>query len=169
MSEVSHQLHRETEAAKALRANLADIIGNDEQCAADMIEAETDLNEAIDAAVRMLIDDLAAMNGLNEMIDLLVARKDRIEGRIGHYRTALATAMEQAGRKNVEHPAVTLSLRPSPPAVRVTDEAAVPSKFWEASAPRLNKRALLAALKDRETVPGACLNNPGFSLTLRWD
>ena len=168
MSTAGHSLHRETEAARALRANLADIIGSDEDFAAEVIESETSLNEAIDAAVRLLVDDVAAMKGLNEMIDLLKARKDRIEARVGNYRAALAVAMEQAGRKKVEHPAVTLSMRATNRAVVVLDEAAVPSKFWKAAEPRLDKTAVSAALKAGEKVAGCELSNGGQALTLTW-
>ena len=168
MNSPAHDLHRETAAAKTLRANLCDIIECDEKTAAIAIEGETNLLEAIDAAVKMLVDDVAAMKGLNEMIDGLKARKDRIEARIGHYRTALAAAMEQAGKKKVEHPAVTLSLRATGASVIVTDEALIPAKFFIASDPKLSKKALGEALKAKETVPGATLSNGGTSLTLTW-
>ncbi len=169
MKDAGHNLYRETEAAKVLLAQLADIIGDDDEAKADLVEGETSLNEAIDAAVQKLVDDVAAMKGLNEMIDLLKARKDRLEARIGNFRTALATALEQAGRKKIEHAAVTISLRAVPASVAVTDEAAIPSRFWKPSEPKLDKRALLDALKANEEVPGASLSNGGTTLALKWD
>ena len=168
MSYAVHDLQREVEAAKALRANLCDLIECDEETAVIAIEGETNLNEAIDAAVKMLVDDVAAMKGLNEMIDLLSARKDRIEARIGNMRTALLAALEQAGRKKVEHPAVTLSVRPTQPSVVIVDEALIPSKFFVASDPKLSKKAVSEALKAKEEVPGATLSNGGSSLMLSW-
>jgi hypothetical protein len=168
MTDAAHNLYRETQAAKALRANLADVIGDDERFAADAVEGETNLNEAIEMAVQQIVDDMASIKGLNDYIEKFTARKERLQERVANMRTALTVAMEQAGRKKIEHPAVTLSLRASAPSVVVTDEAAIPSRFWAPSEPRLDKRALLAALKEKETVPGAMLSNGGLSLTLTW-
>jgi Siphovirus Gp157 len=168
MTDAAHHLYRETQAAKTLRANLADVIGSDEPFAAEIVEAETNLNEAIELAVQQIADDMASIKGLTDYIEKFTARRERLRERIDNMRTALAVAMEQAGRKRIEHPAVTMSLRPAAPSVTVTDEAAIPSRFWVSPEPRLNKRALLAALKDKETVPGAALSNGGSCLTLTW-
>ena len=168
MSTEGHDLHRETQAARTLLAQLADIIGDDAEAAADAVEGETSLNEAIDAAVQRLVDDMAAIHGLNDYITKLTSRKDRLMARMANYRTALAVAMEQAGRKKIEHPAVTLSLRAVAPSATVTDEAAIPSRFWKPSDPKMDKRALLEALKAKELVPGAVLSNGGQTLALKW-
>jgi hypothetical protein len=168
MSDIGHKLHRETEAAKALRANLADIIGDDEQCAADMVEAETNLPEAIDAAVRMLVEDKISLAGLESMISILDSRRQRIESRMGNTKTALMAALEQSGKKSFDHPAVKLSIRPTPPCVIVTDEAMIRGPYWRPSDPKLDKRAVLAALKAGETVEGATLSNGGTCIALSW-
>lgn len=168
MSEAGHNLHREIEAARALLANMADIIGDDVEFARDVVEGQTSLNEAIDQAVWLLAADVAHIKGLNEYIDKMTARKERLQARVENTRIALAAAMEQAGKKKLEHPAVTLSLRPTPPSVVLTDEALIPAKFWVASDPKLSKKAVGDALKAKETVPGATLSNGGVSLTLTW-
>lgn len=168
MTDVSHTLYRESEAAKVLLAQIADIIGDDEEAKADAVEGETNLLEAIDLAVQQLVDDLAAIKGINDYIEKMTARKERLQNRVAHFRTALAAAMEQAGRKKIEHPAVTLSLRAVAASVAVSDEAAIPSEFWVTGAPKLDKRALLAALKDKRQVAGACLSNGSVTLALTW-
>jgi hypothetical protein len=168
MSDSSHELYKETQAAKALLANLKDIIGEDAEFAADIVDGETNLNEAIDAAVRQLIDDNAASRGLGLMITDLEARRQRIDRRIANFRTAIACAMEQAGRKKIEHHAVTLTLKAVAPSVTVTDEALIPSKYFLAQDPKLSKKAVLEALKAKEEVPGATLNNGGSTLQARF-
>jgi Gp157 protein len=168
MTDAAHALHRETEAAKALRANLANVIGDDEAFAADAVEGETNLNEAIEIAVRQIVDDMAHIKGLNDYIEKFAARKERLQERVANMRTMLAVAMEQAGRKKIEHPVVTLSMRATPQSAIVTDEAQIPSKFFKPAEPKLDKRELLAALKAKEQVPGATLSNGGTSLTLTW-
>lgn len=168
MSDVSQKLYRETEAAKALRANLADILGDDEQCATDMIEAETSLNEAIELAVNMLVEDKIALAGLENIISIMDARRFRIESRMKLTKTAIMAALEQAGKKKHEHPAVTLSVKPTQPSVVVTDEALIPAKFWVAGDPKLSKKAVAVALKATEEVPGATMSNGGTTLQTSW-
>jgi hypothetical protein len=51
--------------------------------------------------------------------------------------------------------------------VEVIDEAAIPARFWVASDPKLDKRALGDALKAGDTVEGAALVTPAPSLTIR--
>jgi hypothetical protein len=165
---ITHTLHQETEAARTLLANLADVIGDDDDMKRDIVEGETDLLEAIDQAVWMLAADMAHIKGLNDYIDKFTARKERLQQRVEHMRAALAVAMEQAGRKKIEHQAVTLSLRPTAPSVQVIDEASIPSKFWKPSEPKLDKVAVKEALKAKENVPGATMSNGGISLTLSW-
>jgi hypothetical protein len=165
---VGHTLYRETEAAKTLRAQLADIIAGDDEFAGDVVEAETNLNEAIEAAVQMLADDMAAIKGINDYIEKFTVRKERIKQRIEHMRTALGVALEQAGKKRFDHPAVTLSLRAVAPAVVVNEEGDIPAVYWEPQPPKLNKRALLKALKEHDKIPGATLSNGGTSLALKW-
>jgi hypothetical protein len=165
---VGHTLYRETEAAKTLRAQLADILGGDEDLAVSMVEGETDLNEAIDLAVAELAHSMAHIKGLNEYIDTFQKRKERLQHRMENLRTMLSVAMEQAGRTKIEQPAVTLSLRAVPPSVTVTSEADIPSAYWTSQPPKLDKRTLLADLKDKKPVPGAELSNGGTSLALKW-
>jgi hypothetical protein len=168
MSDIGHTLHRESEAARILLAQIADIIGDDEEAKADAVEGETNLLEAIDLAVQQLVDDMAAIKGLNDYIEKMTARKERLLNRVAHFRTALAAAMEQAGRKKIDHPAVTLSLRAVAPSVAVSDEESIPSKFWKPAAPKLDRKAVLDALKAKEAVPGASLSNGGQTLALTW-
>lgn len=172
MSQAGHDLYREMEAAKILLAQIADIIGDDEEAKADVVEGETNLVEAIDLAVQQLVDDMAAIKGLNDYIDRLVNRKERLQDRVANFRAALAVAMEQAGKKKIDHPAVTLSLRAVPASVTVLEEAAIPSKFFkkpEPPAPKLDKRAVLEALKAKHDVPGCVLSNGGQTLAMRWE
>lgn len=172
MTTAGHDLFRETEAARVLLAQLADIIGDDEEAKADVVEGQTSLVEAIDLAVQQLVDDMAAIKGLNDYIDRLVNRKERLQDRVANYRAALAVAMEQAGKKKIDHPAVTLSLRAVPASVTVLEESDIPPKFFkvpEMPAPKLDKRAVLEELKAKKHVPGCVLSNGGVTLALRFD
>jgi hypothetical protein len=168
MMDVTHQLFKETAAAKTLRAQLADILEGDEELGACTVEGETNLYEAINAAVSRLLDDLTAIEGIEVYQANLARRRERLKQRVANMKTALAVALEQAGRKKYEHEAVTMSLRSVPPSVQVTDEAAIPSSYWKAAEPRLDKAAVLAALKAKQTVPGTVLSNGGTTIAFSW-
>ncbi len=169
MTETSaaHELHRQTEAAKALRANLKDIIGDDESLAADLVEGETDIHEAIQAAIALVTQDELHAKAISDHIQALETRKHRLTERAKVTRTAIAAAMDQAGKKKLETPLGTVSVRAVPPSVQITEEAEIPTEFWKQPEPSLDKKALLSALKDKKTIPGATLSNGGQTIAIK--
>jgi Siphovirus Gp157 len=101
--------------------------------------------------------------------------------------------MAVAEQQKLRRPTATLTLRKLPPDVVVTSEADIPSEFFVPQPPpppKLDKAALKEALQKREKkvefaasledaeereralaslppIPGAMLNNGGFSLQIR--
>lgn len=163
---VIRDLHVESEAARSLLLNLRDILSDDEDASADAIEGETNLLEAIDGALARLLDLEDHAEAIKARIDDLKARKARFDQQSEMIRAALSTAIGMAGLKKVERPEATLSLRAVAPSVVVIEEADIPSEFFEPQPPKLDKRALLAALKEKRQVPGAELSNGGESLSV---
>jgi hypothetical protein len=165
----TRDLQREIEAANNLREQLAAI--GDEELTRDMIEGETSLIEMVDAMVKQDGEDAAHVASIKKYSDDLSNRQKRIEDRIEVRRGLLAKAMEIAGRDKIETATGTISLGANPVSAIVTDEAAIPSEFFEQPPPRLNKRALLAALKEKRAtggeIPGATLSNGGCRVTIR--
>ena len=166
-----HALHRQIEAARILLANFKDILGDDEQAIADTVEGETDLVEAIQRGVTRLSEVEAMITGLSSRMEKLKARCDRLSKQAEHLRTSIQTAMEVSGRKTVETELATLSRSRTPPKVVVTKEEDIPATYWVRGEPRLDKKALLAALKalpQNQKIPGAELSNGGETLTISW-
>lgn len=167
MTSPTHNLHVETEAAKALRSNLKDIIGDDEAFAADVIEGQTNIHEAIEAAIALVTQDETHAKAIGDHIQALESRKHRLAERAKMTRTAIAAAMDQAGKKKIETPLGTVSVRAVPPSVQVIEEAEIPTEFWKSPEPRLDKKALAAALKDKRIIPGASLSNGGQTISIK--
>lgn len=163
---IARRLDIEAEAAKALLANLRDVLAGDDDLAADMIEGETGLMEAADAALARIQELAAFEDAIKAQIDDLKARKDRFANQADMIRAALASAMGMADLKKLERPAGTISLRAVPPSAVVLNEAEIPADFWVRQDPKLDKRALLAALKDGP-VAGATLSNGGVTISVR--
>ena len=166
MSE-ARTLTKETEAAKALIANMADVIGDDAELLSDTIEGETSLFEAISRAVNRINELGTLIASLGEYEKSMSARKSRLKQQADVLRTSVAVAMSVAGHKTMELPMATISRKHVPPGISITDEADIPPKFWIAGNPRLDRKALLEALRDGKSVAGAQLGNGGETLAIR--
>lgn len=167
MTSFDHALHREIEAADVLRQTLREIAGDDDDAIRDTIEGATSLREMIAMVAADIVTDGGLVRGLTEVIKAMGERRDRIEKRIAMRRVAVMTGMESAGIKTLETPAGTLTIKAVPPSALILDEAAVPSEFWIPQDPKIDKKAILAALKAGDGVLGAQLSNGGTTLQMR--
>lgn len=167
MSDVQNKLHLEIKAAEVFKATLQDIAGDDVDLIRDMIEGETNLRPLIERADKQMCFDAALVDGVAFAIKTLGERKSRIEKRIEMTRAACLTAMEISEIKSLETPTGTLTCKAIPPSATITDEAAIPARFWEQQDPKIDKRAVLDALKAKEEIPGAELSNGGITLQIR--
>lgn len=162
------KLHLEMEAAQRLKEKLIATYGADSDLLRDMVEAETSLHEAIGRASL----ELAAVEGEKEGVEIAIAKLkarltrhcERAEG----IREAIQAAMETAELTSLKTPAATLSIRPSPPSVEITDQAALPAIFLKQPPPTVDKKAISAALKSGEAIPGAVLSNQPPALSVRF-
>lgn len=167
MGNEDHKLHREIRAAAALKDALKATIGEDDETLRDMIEGETQLHEMIERVVLSIDEDGMLVTGLKSRIVELIERQKRIEDRISSKRAMIEQAMVIGEVQKLERPCFTLSLRSTPAKSNIEDESAIPSKFWTPQAPKLDRSAVLAALKDGEIVPGVTLSNGGIAVQIR--
>lgn len=163
----TYQIDREAEAAKSLRESLAKLAEGDEELMLDMIEGETSLVECIDALLLRGAADRSLVVGIEAVSSDLQTRKARVEKRIAFDRALIEQAMVIAEIPKLERPAATLSLANRQASLRVENEADIPAEFWIAGAPKLDRKALSAALKEGRAVTGAALSNAAPSLTVR--
>ena len=159
-----YRLNKQMEAAHALREALGT---DDDDLLRDSIEGETDLHEMITTTVLSMDEDTILADGLKGHLDALNQRHQRVRKRIETKRAAIEQAMVIGELTSLELPTMTVSVKRRPPGLQITDEAAIPAEFWKPKDPALDKRSLLAALKDEKTVPGAQLDNGGVSLQMR--
>jgi len=159
---------REALAAKALRESIAALnAGDDEDLVLDTIEGETGLFEAIDALLARLIADKGLISGLAGAYAELAARQARFERRVETTRALIEQALSIAEIVKLERPAATLSMTQRGPKLEVATEAEIPARFWKASDPKLDRKALTDALKAGEDIAGAYLSNAAPTLAIR--
>ncbi|MDX0354276.1 hypothetical protein GOC51_03520 [Sinorhizobium meliloti] len=172
MPDLEHNIHRQTEAAKSLLSSLRDQgVDDDAELVADAIEGETNLVEAIEAALAQIDECDVLVTGLKAKEAEFEARRKTVEKRAERIRTLIEQAMLATDQLSMKLPTATLSLTKRAAALIVTDEADIPAKYWVEQprpAPKLDKKALTADLREaKAAIPGATLDNGSFSLTVR--
>lgn len=164
--QAGHELYRQTEAARVLIANWRDVLGEDAQATADMVEGETDLHAAIEHGLRRIAEIEILETGIKATLENLKARCSRLVEQKENLRTSLTVAMELAELPKLETALGTIALKRVPAKLQIVDEAAIPSKFFKPQEPKLDKLALTTALKANEIVPGAQMDNGGVTISI---
>jgi hypothetical protein len=139
----------------------------DEQTLADTLEGLTDVHEIIAAVVRSALVDEALSNGLKNRVGEMQERLDRLRDRASKRRKIAKDVMLELDIKKIIAPDFSVSIRPGLPALQVLDETAVPSIYWQPSAPRLKRQELLSELKSGSEIEGVALANPEPVLSVR--
>ena len=139
----------------------------DEQTLADTVEGLTDLHGIIAAIIRSALADEALATGLKGRIADMQERLDRLQDRAFKRRQVAKDVMIDLDLKKITAPDFSVSIRGGLPSLMVIDEAAVPSIYWQPSAPRLKRQELLSELKDGAAIEGVALSNPEPVLSVR--
>src|SRR5215213_3911323 len=119
----------------------------DERTLADTLEGATNLKEAIGCVIRSALNDESLAEALAVRLAQMRERLDRIETTADRKRQVALAAMEQADIDKLLEPDFTVSVRTAPPAVVITNEQTIPEEFWIAQPAKLDKRAILDALR----------------------
>jgi Gp157 protein len=133
----------------------------------DTLEGLSELPAILAATLRSHLDDLALISALRARISDMHQRLGRIEARSEKKRGLVASVMERADIKKLTQPDFTASLREVPPGLVVIEEGKIPAAFWKPQPPKLDRKALLMALKAGEVVAGAVLGNGSTTLAVR--
>jgi Siphovirus Gp157 len=94
-------------------------------------------------------------------------RLARFEQRAETKRQRVTTGMERAQLRKIVEPDFTASLRRTSPGLLVLDEGQIPGAFWKPQPAKLDRRAVLAALKAGQEIDGVALNNGSMTLAVR--
>jgi Siphovirus Gp157 len=168
---------REIEAFKVLKEAYAREVEADPDFAVDLAEGETNLLETLDAMAEADALDEGLIAGVKAAVETLRFRAERFEKRRVARRAIIEQALLILSAKKLERPCATFSLTKHPPQLVITDEAAIPARFWISGDPKLDRKELKAALdaaaaveegaEPPEPIPGAELSNGSVSLTIR--
>lgn len=159
---------KEAKAVTALRGTLADHgLADDPDLLIDSIEGETSLFEAIDRLLITIAESEGLAKGARAAAAEIESRALRFDKRAETCRAMIEQALMIAELEKVERPGGTLSLVRRAAKVEITEESDIPAEFWKTGDPKLDKKALAAALKEGRPIAGAALSNCAPSLTIR--
>jgi hypothetical protein len=133
----------------------------------DTLEGLSSLPEMLATVLRSHMDDVALTTALRARLSNMQQRLIRIEDRAEKKRALVASVMERADLRKLTEPDFTVSLRPTAPALMITAEAEIPEKYWKPQPPKLDRKALIAALAAGQAVPGTVLGNGGMTIAVR--
>lgn len=144
-------------------------IAEDEVLRADMLEAETDLNEVLTGLLRMEEDARALRDGTKEQAARLKARVERFEQRIEGSRLLMMALLDAAQLRKRELPEGTIYLRNNPQQlVGTLDAATLPDDLVKIER-KPDKAAIKEALKAGRVIEGVVLSNapPSVVVTIK--
>lgn len=163
---ITENIRRQADAAKALLSAIRQS-DDDPDLAHDMVEGETSLMEALDAALFEIDDCEAIVAGCKAQSEVLLSRASKFTARKDRVRSLIEQAMLICDLPTAKRPTATLSVKRTPPKPLIADESLIPSRFFKTPAPVLDKTAINAAVKEGETIPGVSMDNGGISLQVR--
>jgi hypothetical protein len=139
----------------------------DDETLLDTLEGITDLQEMIAAVIRSALVDQALQTGLHTRLEEMRQRLARLEDRGTKKRELALDAMCEVGLKKLEQADFTASARAGMAPLVIVAEDIIPEPYWIPQPPKLDRQALLAALKQGNVIPGAELGNPKPCLAVR--
>jgi hypothetical protein len=152
---------------QALRAQLEQMEDIDEQALLDTLDGETNLHEVL----LQLEEEIHEREALAEVIDLRIKvlhdRRERVQKTADTLRNIVLQAMDTAGIPKIQGVSATLSVRQFAPEAIIEDESLIPSEYFKARDPVLDKKAINAAVKEGAVIPGVSMSNGKISLTIR--
>jgi Siphovirus Gp157 len=139
----------------------------DDQTLQDTLEGLSDLPDMLAVVLRSQLEDLMSAKALRGRIAEMETRLARFERRAQTKRQLVTAVMECAQLPKIVEPDFTASLRRTPPGLVVLDEGRIPGTFWKPQPAKLDRRAVLAALKAGQEINGAALDNGSITLAVR--
>jgi Siphovirus Gp157 len=130
---------------------------------ADMIDGETDVVAFIRKLEGRRIEAKLRMEALAALIVQLTSRLDRYKKQENAMRSLMFRLLQAGQLRKLVLPEATLSIRPGPAHVVITNENELPDEFWRIHrAP--DKIKIAGAIAEARIVPGAELSNSADAL-----
>ena len=94
------------------------------------------------------------VNGYKTEEKRLADRRKTLENRITGLKSYIDAAMKATGKKKFKGQLFSFNIQKNPPSVKITDNTLIPKKYYIQQEPLLDKKTVLAELKNGVIVPG---------------
>lgn len=125
-----------------------------------------ELEEKADGYARIIAQLKADAAGLDEEINRLIGRKTALVTNAERLKRHLEAAMIATGKTKFKTTLFSFGIQKNPASVKIDDEDAIPSIYLIPQMPKIDKKGILAALKNGEKLSYAHLEQ-GESLRIR--
>jgi DNA repair exonuclease SbcCD ATPase subunit len=119
------------------------------------------LNDAIeDKAVgyaKVMKNLEAQAKAIKDEEDRLADRRRSLESNVKRLKESLEQAMIDVNMKKIKTELFSFNIQKNPPSVDVLNESAIPNNYFIPQDPKLDKKAILADLKNGVEIPGATM------------
>ncbi|MED3623235.1 siphovirus Gp157 family protein [Neobacillus thermocopriae] len=116
------------------------------------------LNDAIeikaDGYAKVMKNLEAQAKAIKAEEERLAERRKSLENNIKKLKESLKQAMLNAGMKRIKTELFSFTIQKNPPSVEVLNEKAIPVNYFVPQDPKLDKKSILADLKNGIEVPG---------------
>ncbi|PTJ29916.1 siphovirus Gp157 family protein [Staphylococcus simulans] len=127
----------------------------DEKALVDTLESIEDAFEDKADGYQAVIKSLEADNvAIDEEIKRLRQRKTTNQNGIKHLKESLQEAMVRTDKIKFKTALHSYSIANNPPSLDIETEKYIPTEYWVSQAPKVNKKDLLADLKNGKEIKG---------------
>ena len=143
-------LYQLTEAYQELLSMALDP-DTDPEALADTMEAiDGEFEDKADGYAKVMKALDADASAIKTEIARLTERKKSIETNIDRMKRALESSMRATGKTKFKTTLFSFGIQKNVPSVSILDESKIPEQFLIPQSPKIDKRAIMAALKDGE-------------------
>lgn len=132
---------------------------------AEQLDAETlkDTLDSIDEAIEIKVENTAKVvrslegnvDAIDSEIKRLTAKKSTLNNNIKGIKTYMQESMEQVGKDKIKGQLFNIGIQNNPQSVKVLDEKKINMNYFIEQPLQLDKKLLLADLKEGKEVEGA--------------
>jgi predicted nuclease with TOPRIM domain len=130
----------------------------DEETFRNTLESIQDsIEDKVENTAKVIKSIEADVLAIKEEEKRLKERRQSLETKIDNIKDYLKEQLEKTGIDKVKRPTITVSIQNNPPKAEIVDEKTIPLTYKIPQPAKLNKKAILEAMKNGEKVPGAVL------------
>jgi predicted nuclease with TOPRIM domain len=130
----------------------------DEETFRNTLESIQDsIEDKVENTAKVIKSIEADVQAIKEEEKRLKERRQSLETKIDNIKDYLKEQLEKTGIDKVKRPTITVSIQNNPPKAEIVDEKTIPLTYKIPQPAKLNKKAILEAMKNGEKVPGAVL------------